>query len=259
MDLDAAEAMARDLMARHGLRGWTFAWDRAVRRAGATHFGDRRITLSRQLTALHDEAGVRDTVLHEIAHALVGPRHGHDAVWRRRALAIGASGRRCLDADAPTVEGRWRGVCPAGHETTRHRAPTRVVSCRACSRSFDLRFVYAWTLDGEPATMPPAYARELARLRRAASDPGGPARGSGSAGRAARTGAASRGSATGGPHPGGAASGPPLRPGDAVRITASGRYGGRRGVIVARRRTRYAVDLGDVRVSVPFDLVERVR
>lgn len=33
-----------------------------------------------------------DTVAHEVAHALVGPAHGHDAVWRRKAVELGGSG-----------------------------------------------------------------------------------------------------------------------------------------------------------------------
>jgi len=33
---------------------------------------------------------VRDTLLHEIAHALVGTAHGHDEVWKAKCLEIGA-------------------------------------------------------------------------------------------------------------------------------------------------------------------------
>lgn len=228
MDLGDAERLARELMAEHRLTGWRFAWDRAVRRAGSTRFRDRTITLSRRLTELHDEHGVRETILHEIAHALVGPRHGHDATWRRTALAIGASGERCLAEDSPQVEGRWLGVCPAGHETRRHRTPTRVASCTRCSPRFDLAHVYRWTRDGEPVAMHPAYAAELRRLR---AEPERPA--------PQRT-----------PQQ--------VQVGQRVRIVAPGRYGGRTGVVTARRRTRYAVALPGVDVTVPFHLVEPV-
>jgi hypothetical protein len=36
-----------------------------------------------------------DTILHEIAHALVGPRHGHDTVWKAKCTDIGARPERC--------------------------------------------------------------------------------------------------------------------------------------------------------------------
>ena len=38
----------------------------------------------------HDPDEVRDTILHEIAHALVGPGHGHDAVWKAKCVEVGA-------------------------------------------------------------------------------------------------------------------------------------------------------------------------
>ena len=83
MDLRDAFAMAEYLLEVHGLDDWEVAYDNAKLRAGICRFGDKVLGLSAPLTAVHDEDDVRDTILHEIAHALVGPRHGHDATWRR--------------------------------------------------------------------------------------------------------------------------------------------------------------------------------
>ena len=38
---------------------------------------------------------IRDTLLHEIAHAIVGPGHGHDALWQTAARRIGCTAKRC--------------------------------------------------------------------------------------------------------------------------------------------------------------------
>ena len=35
---------------------------------------------------------IKDTLLHEIAHALVGNHHKHNEIWRQKALEIGCSG-----------------------------------------------------------------------------------------------------------------------------------------------------------------------
>ena len=105
----------------HGLDDWEVAYDNAKRRAGICRFGDRVLGLSAPLTAVHDEADVRDTILHEIAHALVGPRHGHDATWRRVARSIGCTGERCVSPDSPTAPAAWLGTCPRGHTIERHR------------------------------------------------------------------------------------------------------------------------------------------
>src|SRR5690625_1615299 len=129
MDLDDARTMARELLAAHGLHDWTFTFDRAKRRAGLCLFGSRTISLSRHLTALHSPDQVRDTLLHEIAHALAGAEAGHGPTWRAIASRIGASPQRNLPADAPLPEAPWRGRCPGGHEHHRYRRPVRPVSC----------------------------------------------------------------------------------------------------------------------------------
>lgn len=170
MDLPDVLALARSLMDEHGVGDWDLAWDRARRRAGSCDHGRRRITLSRHLMALYSQAEVRETVVHEIAHARVGTRHGHDAVWRAEARRLGGSGARLVAADAPRVPGRWAGVCPAGHEVSRIRRPTVPLSCSRCSRRFDLRHLMAWSRDGHPVAhqdIGERYAHVLARLRAA--------------------------------------------------------------------------------------------
>jgi len=89
VDLEDARRLATELMTRHGLAGWRFELDRAKRRAGICRHQQRTIGLSAPLTRLHPEAEVRDTILHEIAHALAGPRAGHGPAWVATALRIG--------------------------------------------------------------------------------------------------------------------------------------------------------------------------
>lgn len=140
--------------------------DRAKTRAGQCRFGTRTISLSEPLTRLHSDADVHDTILHEIAHALVGPEHGHDAVWRAKAISIGCSGERLVDADAPRVEGPWAGVCSAGHVYRRHRRPTRVLSCLTCSPTFDVSALLTWTYQGRKVHMGNDYRAELDEIIR---------------------------------------------------------------------------------------------
>ena len=212
-------AMAERLVAEHGLTGWRVRLDSAKRRAGVCRFAERVIGLSGPLTELHSEAEVRDTVLHEIAHALVGPEHGHDRVWRATALRIGCSGRRCVDVDAPRVAGAWVGVCPAGHVKDRHRRPERVMSCGTCSRTFSVEHVYEWSHRGRPAAMHPNYLAELAALRE---------------GRRLHV----------------------LPVGAQVRITVPGDYLGRVGRVVKRGRTSYHVRVREGLLRVAFAGVE---
>ena len=172
MNLPDVLSLARSLMEEADVGDWDLAFDRARRRAGQTDHARRRITLSRHLMSLYDEAQVRETILHEIAHARVGPSHGHDAVWAAEATRLGATGRRLIDAQAPRLRGRWVGRCPAGHEVDRMRRPASPVSCSRCAPRFNLEHLLTWSLDGEPvphARISERYSRLLHLARQAAT------------------------------------------------------------------------------------------
>jgi predicted SprT family Zn-dependent metalloprotease len=226
LELTKARRLATDLIARHKLTGWRLVFDNAKTRAGVCRFDRKEIGLSGPLISLYEVEQVTETVLHEIAHALVGPRHGHDRAWRATARRIGASGERCMPPDAPSVEGPWVGVCPAGHRTTAHRRPIRVKSCRDCYPGFNTSAIYTWTRHGVPAEMDPRYEAELARIR---------------AGRAAVI-----------------APVIPLQIGERVRLTGTGRYADLAGTVVKRGRTRYHVQTRAGLLSVAFTAVQRV-
>ncbi|NYF98372.1 SprT-like domain-containing protein [Janibacter cremeus] len=164
MDIQDARVLARELMDEHGLGDWTLVLDRAKRRAGVCRYTDRAIGLSAHLTRLHTLDQVRDTVLHEIAHALAGPRAAHGPRWRATATAIGASPDRCLPEDAARIPGSWLGTCPRGHTVDRHRRPSRVLSCRRCGPGFSVDSIFTWTHHGVPTDPGEGYRRELAGI-----------------------------------------------------------------------------------------------
>ena len=133
MDLGDAYRMATQMLERLGLDDWHVEFDNAKRRAGVCRHGRKVIGLSAPLTRLHASDEVRETILHEVAHALVGAQHGHDAVWVAQARAIGSNAERCVPADAPKIPAPWLGVCASGHVRERHKRPERVESCGQCS------------------------------------------------------------------------------------------------------------------------------
>jgi predicted SprT family Zn-dependent metalloprotease len=141
MELSAALDLANSLMREHGLiaAGWTVRTDNAKRRLGVCRFGPRVIGLSAPIIALNDESVIRDTVLHEIAHALAGPAAGHGPQWKAVARSIGANPQRCADgATTATPDARWVGSCRFCDFTLdRHRltASARQGACpRCCNR-----------------------------------------------------------------------------------------------------------------------------
>lgn len=136
MDAIKAQQLANELMTQHGIKqqGWVFQFDRSKRRFGSCQYRGRRITLSLELTQLNDEEQVRDTILHEIAHALT-PGHHHDSVWRQKAIEIGCNGSRCYSPDnVNTPQAPYTATCNGcGTTHLRHRKP-RLGGSSSCGR-----------------------------------------------------------------------------------------------------------------------------
>lgn len=102
-----AEAIAcsDELLRQHGLwqQGWRTRPDRAKTRAGCCRYTRKIIGLSAPITALNSWEQTLDTIRHEIAHALVGPGHGHDEVWQAMAEKLGATPKACCHAQSPAT------------------------------------------------------------------------------------------------------------------------------------------------------------
>ncbi len=153
MNLLEAKLLAIDLMEKHNLldEGWYFEFNNRKRSAGICNYDKQSIELSKPLTELANEADTKDTILHEIAHALVGRGHHHDHVWQRKAREIGCNGDRCYSMkNKPSVEiafqmvAKYKGICAGKHDHFRNRLPKRNVSCSLCSPRFDERFIITW-------------------------------------------------------------------------------------------------------------------
>lgn len=108
-------ALARDLGKIHGLPSdWNIVCDRARRRAGLCHFGKRRISLSRYMleNPAISSSEIKNIILHEIAHALVGHAAGHGPIWQAKAIEIGCDGKRCHNLVLSTPKDII--TCPCG-------------------------------------------------------------------------------------------------------------------------------------------------
>ena len=151
MNLNHARGLAVELIAKHGLTEWRFRFDNALRRFGCCKHSSKTITLSAKLTELNSETRVTNTILHEIAHALVGVGHGHDLIWKRKAVEIGCNGERCYNPqEVNSPDGKYTAVCPnCKHEHKRFRKKIRRSSCGYCSGGkfnpeYELKYTKNW-------------------------------------------------------------------------------------------------------------------
>lgn len=138
--------MARHLETNPSVTGaWRFEFDSGKRRAGLCNYTERKISLSRHLVMLHDVDQARQVLWHEIAHALCGKNEGHSKVWLATAKSLGYRADKFSGSTIAKNTARWFGVCPAGHEHFRFRAPTRPLSCGVCGRGFNKSNMISWS------------------------------------------------------------------------------------------------------------------
>jgi len=128
--LGPVAARARALLAAHGLEHWSFQFDHATKRAGCCNYRHRVISLAYAYARSATDEAIEDTILHEIAHALVGKDHGHNAVWRAQARAIGCSGARCHDVQFTPP--RYIVTCEQACWVTTAERRKRDAVCRTC-------------------------------------------------------------------------------------------------------------------------------
>jgi hypothetical protein len=131
-----AARLTRQLFDEHNLVGWKVTFGNAKRIAGTCSQHRKVITYSKYLLAQRSYEDSFDVVTHEVAHAIVGARHGHDRVWQAQHRALGGNGKRCfahVDEQSPIV-----GRCPHGKEFARYRMPKRpdAWSCRCRKSAF---------------------------------------------------------------------------------------------------------------------------
>jgi SprT protein len=144
MNLYDAQNLAEQLMRLyHVPAAWSFRFDHSKVRFGKCNYGRKQISLSRHLVELNSEAEVRETILHEIAHALAPRGAGHGPKWQRVAQSIGCTAKRCYGEEVARPKPRFKGTCPACRQVVfRHRRT--LIACGICSRTFDKRFAFRW-------------------------------------------------------------------------------------------------------------------
>ena len=141
MNTNAIESLADDMLWEHGLSDWSFKFDRAKVRLGACHHSTKTITLSLPLCEYASGSEITETLLHEIAHALVGPGVGHGSAWRRVALSIGSNGQRCHSVDVSN-DARYVYECKCGTTHSWHRRPKDTIRrCTICGHRFRSKWV----------------------------------------------------------------------------------------------------------------------
>lgn len=97
-DLREIEAEAKALIAKH-CPMYSFGWMNKKTVLGDCSYAHKRIRLSKFHVLKNDRSITTNTILHEIAHALAGVGNGHNIIWKRWCIQVGANPVRCASVE----------------------------------------------------------------------------------------------------------------------------------------------------------------
>ena len=94
MTINQVLALATELKNKHSeLLSWTISFNKRKRAFGVCNYGKREISISSILIPFMTDSAIKDTIIHEIAHALT-KGHDHDKVLKRKCIELGGTGDR---------------------------------------------------------------------------------------------------------------------------------------------------------------------
>jgi predicted SprT family Zn-dependent metalloprotease len=149
MNLSEARQLTEQLMDKHIIvnrHTWSFEYMHRSSLGVCHHsrFNDKnKILLNLEYVRITDVAEVKLTILHEIAHAIVGHNHGHDWLWQQTCLSIGGDGKRLSDSNTfkqvEAMHSKYVAICPtcrASYHINRmgRLAKAGRTHCGPCSR-----------------------------------------------------------------------------------------------------------------------------
>jgi predicted SprT family Zn-dependent metalloprotease len=152
MNISEAISLSNQMLKEHmELRDWKTVTNNRKRAFGVCSYRKKEIELSNILIPVMTDEAIKDTIIHEIAHALT-KGHGHDRVWQRKCLELGGDGQRCGGSDnyfkgsvgqkeILSKISKYTLTCPeCGEKSYRNRKPNRNLSCGECCSYYNPKY-----------------------------------------------------------------------------------------------------------------------
>lgn len=153
--MGGVQKSTHELLEANGLKGWKVLFDRSLHRAGTCRYFEKEIVFSIHFMENAEPEERRNTILHEVAHAIAGHSAGHGEEWAAVHRSLGGNAQ--VVTLMPQVLSThtyflWVGTCShCGYRTGLEDAPDGVWICRACDPSLPKHErIFTWTKDEEP-------------------------------------------------------------------------------------------------------------
>jgi len=129
-------AFWEEVQTKYDLHDWILRWGSGFRTLGRCMPRKKTILISKHHVEQSPWEELKDTVIHEAAHALCPGEH-HSPVWRQKFISMGGSGTR-LHMGVPVKRTRgWRIECPNAcfEPFVRARRVHQTATCNTCKTS----------------------------------------------------------------------------------------------------------------------------
>ncbi len=81
--------LANELLEKYKIKETEIAFRNHNHALGTCSCNGAKITLQLDHAIKNDFSEIKNTILHEIAHALVGNENGHNEIWQKQAIKMG--------------------------------------------------------------------------------------------------------------------------------------------------------------------------
>ncbi len=142
-----ANDLMRQHMPNHVKLGWRFEFNNRKRSFGLCNYRTQTIELSNHYAFLMKEESIKDTLLHEIAHALT-PSNGHGSSWRSKYIELGGKGTRTSSVEEKILEeniskiinkAKYIYECPACKNQIPFHRKTKTEKYCLCNRKLSIK------------------------------------------------------------------------------------------------------------------------
>lgn len=131
------EQLANDLLETYNLKDWSFGFNSSIRSIAKCKHFRKQIFFSKHYIDI-DDTKIKEAILHEIAHALVGYSYGHKKIWKEKMVSLGCVPTRCFGIQGFThIEKKYQAICTnCGFVYKRYRRRQNV-SCGVCDDKYN--------------------------------------------------------------------------------------------------------------------------
>lgn len=150
--LNLVKDLGLRLLSKHGLYYWSLRFNTSVKSYGRCNHTRKIIFISKKYIVNNTIEDIKNTILHEIAHALLPYHHKHDNVWRNKAIEIGCDGKIYVGENTIRPEKKYKGICNTCNKTIkRHRRIFKLACGNCCQKynnnKYSNKFVFTWSVN----------------------------------------------------------------------------------------------------------------